>query len=73
MTEQIDDNDPVITIRDVMAAGFCAPGFARWVKSYGLSYKDFKEGRYRVSDFEQSEDGYAQQVVRYIKAKRGRA
>lgn len=72
MTEPVErELDPVITIRDIMSAGICAPGIARWIKDQGMDYRDFKAGKYRVSDFADSTDGYAIQVVRHIKNMRG--
>lgn len=65
------NDDPVITIQDIREAGFCVLGLAKWFKDQDLSYKDLKAGKYRVSDFENWNDGYAQQVLRYIKTKRG--
>mgnify|MGYP001157903862 CR=1 FL=1 len=66
-----DDLDPVVTVTDAMEAGFCPPGIVKWIKSQGKDYRAFRDGKYRVSDFASSMDGYATQVLRHIKNKRG--
>lgn len=39
------NDDLVITIDDVMAAGHCARGARRWFETYGLDFRRFlKEG-----------------------------
>lgn len=65
------DDNPIITVADVMAAGFCPPGIVKWMREKGMDYRKFRNGEYRLSDFEDVMDGYAEQVVRHIKQNRG--
>ena len=71
MSGHFDDLDPVVTVTDVMEAGFCPPGIVKWIKERGMSYRDLRDGKYRVSDFADNMDGYAIRVLEHIQKKRG--
>lgn len=65
------ENSPVLTVTDITGSGMCAPGLAKWFKENGVDYLKFKQGFYRICDFEDWNDGYAQQVIAYAKRVRG--
>ncbi|UDY80363.1 hypothetical protein AXY1_52 [Achromobacter phage AXY1] len=65
------ENSPVLTVNDILGSGMCAPGLAKWFRDNGVDYQKFKHGVYRICDFEDWNDGYAQQVIAYAKRVRG--
>ncbi len=65
------EDSPVLKINDITGSGMCAPGLSRWFKDHGIDYWRFKNGEYRICDFEDWDDAYAQQVIAYAKRVRG--
>jgi len=57
------ENSPVLKISDITGAGMCAPGLKAWFDERGIDYRKFKEGFYRICDFEDWDDAYAQIVI----------
>lgn len=57
------DDDPVITINDVTAAGHCAKGARRWFEGHGFDFRDFLKRGIRASRLLETGDALARRVV----------
>jgi hypothetical protein len=66
------DDDLVITIDDVMAAGHCARGTRRWFDSHGLDFRKFLKQGIPAADMAATGDALGIDVVNRKRAAHGR-
>lgn len=64
----IDYNpDYLITMRDIRAAGGCAPGARRWFNIHGLDFKKFiRDGGVLICDIIDIEDPFLTQLLQRV-------
>lgn len=43
------DEDPLITMNDVMRAGYCPSGARRWFRQHDLDFRDFMQNGVKAS------------------------
>ncbi len=65
------DDNLIITIDDVMAAGHCARGTRRWFESYGLDFRAFLRNGIPAREMEATGDALGLDVVARKRGSRG--
>ena len=61
--------DPVVTMNDCKALGFCASGVRRWMNDHGLDMRTFLKEGYPASVIEMQKDAYGNRLAQYVRAR----
>lgn len=61
------EDDPIITVSHVMAAGFCAGGFRSWFKEKNIDMRKLFDGKLRVSDIAPLDDAHGNRVIEVLR------
>lgn len=65
-------SEPLVTITDIIRAGYCVSGIRDWMKNHGMSIKDFiRRGGMPISEAEKIDDAIAQRCVAVAKKREG--
>lgn len=67
----VDNDDPIITSRELIRYGFCFEGQERWLQAKGMDVREFVRNGIPMSVLAEFDDALAQRAVKIAK-ERGR-
>lgn len=66
-----DEEDFVITSRDLVDCGFCFGGQEQWFPVYGYNIRDIVKNGIKASELESTGDALALRAVKLMRERRG--